>query len=129
MLQVPYKLTREYILSHPEINFVHSRCYWPAFCAGPCELCKGLNNCYGIPVRWKYCKSSGYFSDSQRESIIPAIDKAIEAIPCGDKPIVLFPKIGNGNSRMHIIAPICWQYMMDKLNAIKSQDYTYVYNT
>jgi hypothetical protein len=72
-----------------------------------------------VSVRWKLCKSSGYFSDNQRDIIIPAIDRDIAAIP-RDKPILLFPKIGAGDSRMLIFAPKCYMHMHEQLDAIKA---------
>ena len=127
MTLIPYRLTREYIITHPEWTFIHSRCYWPNIYIGPSLVCRDLHNCYGIPVRWKLCKSSGYFQDSQLGAITKAIDDAIEAIPAGAR-IALFPKIGNGDSRMHILAPKAWAYMMERLNAIKSPNYAYDYH-
>jgi hypothetical protein len=81
-----------------------------------------------VPVRWKLCKSSGYFSDNVTEEIKKMLDEAIAEIPTTKGPIILFPKIGNGASQMHKFAPKSYQYMMDKLNAIKSKDYKYAYN-
>lgn len=127
MTLIPYRLTREYISQHPELIFVHSRCYWPNIWVGPSLICRGLDNCYGVPVRWKLCKSSGYFQDSQLGAITSALEAAISQIPT-DRPVVLFPKIGNGDSRMHILAPKAWAYMMERLNAIKSPDYAYDYH-
>lgn len=124
-LVIPYRIHRDYIIRHPEYNFVHSKCFWPNIFVGPSEVCKGLNNCFGVCVRWKLCKSSGYFSDNQRESIEAALEKDFAAIP-SDRPIILFPKIGNGDSRMHKLAPLCWAYMMNHLNAIKAE-YRYDY--
>lgn len=126
MILIPYRLTREYIKQHPELIFIHSCCWWPNSEVGPALVCKGLSNCYGVPVRWKLCKSSGYFSDQQQSEIYRIIDESLAKIPCTN-PVILFPKIGNGDSRMHKFAPKCWQYMMDKLNAIKSLDYKYDY--
>lgn len=122
---IPYRIHREYIEAHPELTFVHSCCVFRALCVGPAAVCKGLPNCYGIPVRWKLCKSSGYFSDNQERDIKNAIDQAVSAVP-RDKPIILFPKIGNGDSRMHKLAPLCWAYMMNHLNSIKAE-YRYDY--
>jgi hypothetical protein len=126
MIVVPYRISREYIISHPELVFVHSRCFWPNIWVGPSLICKGLDNCYGVPVRWKLCKSSGYFQDSQQESIEAALKEAIAQIPT-TCPVILFPKIGNGDSRMNIFAPRCWAYMMQQLNAIKGE-YRYDYS-
>lgn len=125
-LVIPYRLSREYIISHPELVFVHSRCFWPTIFVGPSEVCRGLNNCYGVPVRWKLCKSSGLFQDSQLGAITTAIEEAVAAIPT-DRPVILFPKIGNGDSRMSTLAPKAWAYLMSKLNAIKYPHYTYNY--
>lgn len=120
MITIPARLTREYIAEHPEWTFVHSRCYWPDIYAGPSELCKGLSNCYGVPVRWKLCRSSGYFSDNQRDTIIPAIDEAIALIP-RDRPILLFPKIGCGESRMIVLAQKCYIHLHAELSKIKAE--------
>lgn len=120
MITIPARLTREFIIQHPEWTFVHSKCYWPGQCVGPCEICQGLDNCFGVVVRWKLCKSSGYFSDNQRDIIMAEIDRNIAEIP-RDKPIVLFPKIGCGQSRMIVFAPKCYVYLHKKLDEIKAE--------
>lgn len=121
MLIIPAQLTREYIIRHPDIIFVHSKPHFPVVPCGPAAVCKGLSNCYGVPVRWRYCKSSGYFSDNFWLELKRFIDAAIAEIPRDGRPIVLFRKIGNGDSQMHRFAPKSWTYMMEQLNAIKSE--------
>lgn len=126
MILIPHRISREYIIQHPDFIFVHSRCFWRNQKAGPSAICDGLSNCFGVSVRWKLCKSSGYFSDSQEPQIKSIIDADIEAIP-RSTTVILFPKIGNGASQMNRFAPKCWAYMMQQLNNIKSSNYAYDY--
>lgn len=128
MILIPNRrISREFIIEHPNCLFIHSKPYWPVAPLGPAQVCAGLSNCFGIPVRWRYCKSSGYFGDYAVTDIKRFVDEAIAAIPKDGRPIILFPKIGNGDARMHVFAPKAWAYMMEKLNAIKSKDYRYDY--
>lgn len=117
MVTIPFRIKREFIQLHPEYNFVFPHNFWENTWVGPSAECKDLSNCFGVPVRWKLCKSSGYFSDTQETAIMKKIDEMIARIP-SDKPVILFPKIGNGDSRMHIFAPKCYKYLHDKLAAI-----------
>jgi len=103
MITIPARITREFIEAHPQYNFVYPTNLWHTQRVGPAKICAGLANCFGVPVRWSLCKSSGYFQDSQFEQLKDAIDLDIAAIP-KDKPLVLFPKIGSGHSRMHVLA-------------------------
>lgn len=126
MITIPARLTREFIEKHPEWTFVHSTNAWFSQRVGPASICRGLSNCYGIPVRWSLCKTSGYFQDSQRELIIPLIDETIAKIPA-DKPIILFPKIGNGHSRLATLAPKVYAHLSAALAKIATPvkyDYT-----
>lgn len=125
-IEIPAKLTRKFIQEHPFLTFVHSHNAWENVWTGPASICKGLSNCYGVPVRWRLCKSSGYFQDAQISLIKDFIDKAIAKIPRGD-PIILFPKIGNGDSRMHILAPLSYKYLHAELDKIKTPDVKYIY--
>lgn len=123
---IPYYITREYIQAHPDWNFIHSTNFWNNQTVGPAAICAGLDNCYGVPVRWRLCKSSGYFQDAQREEIIKQIDKMIDVIPL-DKPLIPFPKLGNGDSRMYVFAPIAYAHLKKRLDAITmkvARDYT-----
>ena len=122
---IPIYIKREFIQNNPQFTFVHSADYWNKLRVGPAGVCAGLPNCFGVAVRWRLCKSSGYFSDSNRDIIMARIDKDIAKIP-RDKPIILFPKIGSGHSLMYKFAPICFKHLSDELNKIKAE-YKYDY--
>jgi len=125
---IPYYITREFITDHPEWTFVHSTDFWDNQKVGPALVCQGLSNCYGVPVRWRLCKSSGYFSDNAEEQIKQKIDEMIGRIPLS-RPVILFPKIGSGHSMMYKFAPRCFAYLQQRLKAIATpiaRDYTNV---
>lgn len=117
MIVIPARLTREFVEKHPEWNFVYSTNYWHTQRVGPAKVCAGLANCFGVPVRWTLCKSSGYFQDSQFDQLRIQIDNDVAAIP-RDKPIILFPRIGSGHSRMHMLAPKTFDYLQLQLRLI-----------
>jgi hypothetical protein len=126
MIIIPAYISREFIEAHPEWNFVYPTNFWQTQRVGPALICTGLPNCFGVPVRWTLCKSSGYFQDAQFDQLKTQIDLDIAEIP-RDKPIVLFPKIGCGNSRMHILAPKTYLYLHEELDKIAAEvvyDYT-----
>ena len=114
MIQIPNRITREFIQAHPELTFVFSCDVHKKSFFGQSYHAFGESNAYPVPVMWKACKSSGFFQNSQYSEIIKSIDEHLEKIP-RDKPIIVFPKIGKGHSRMYV-------YLINKLDSIKHKD-------
>lgn len=101
---IPRRITRDFILSNKNLTFligcsVHNEPF-----RGAALECKGLENCFGIPVRWSMCKSSGYFNDGHIRDIMIEVEVAFSKVPTNN-PIIPFPKIGMGASRMNEFAP------------------------
>lgn len=87
------------------------------------KRCK--DKCFRVCVRWKQCRSSGYFNDNALDEIKEEIDACIKRIPRDGKPIIPFPKIGEGNSQMKWYAPKSYDYLMSEINKIKYQNIIY----
>ena len=78
-------------------------------------------NSFGIPVRFRFCKSnnSSYFSDDIFESITKnIIDKAFDAIPL-TQPIIALHGIGKGASELNKRAPNTFAYIHSRIDAIQ----------
>jgi len=81
---------------------------------GQAQEAHKLPNTFGMPCRWSYCRSNGYFSDNDYLNSTIEIEVAIAAIPL-DKPVIPFPKIGEGASRLRYNAPKCYQFLMSEI--------------
>ena len=114
---IPHYVTRTFIQSHLEYNFVFSFDVAGKSFFGQANECYGEPNAYPVPVRWKGCKTSGYFSDAQYIDICEQIDIAISRIPNGP-PVIVLRKIGEGASRMNEFASKSFEYLKQKLNEI-----------
>ena len=122
MIIIPYHPSRDFLSTHPYIFVFGSSVHNPKP-FGQARNALGLPNCFGIPTRWSYCRSNGYFSDGSFIDIKIEIDVAISKIPVDDgRPIIVFRKIGEGNSRMLEFAPKSHKYLLEQLDKIKSKD-------
>lgn len=114
---IPRRITRDFILSNKNLTFlvgcsVHNEPF-----RGAALECKGLENCFGIPVRWSMCKSSGYFNDGHSKDIEIELLVALSKLP-DNCILVPFPKIGLGASRMAEFAPKTFKLMNYNLKKI-----------
>lgn len=114
---VPAHITRSFIRSRLDLNFVYSTNVFEMSHLGQAAECRGEPNAFGVPVRFRFCKSdmSSYFSDN--DYVRSVITRFLQRIPT-DKPVIVLRKIGCGASRMREYAPKTWEWMQGELNKI-----------
>jgi len=125
---VPRFITRKFIQLHPEWIFLYGHDLAGKGTFGQAWEAHNEPNTYPIPTCYKMCKNSMYFQDSQYEEITGYLIFAFVHLP-KDKPIIPFPKIGEGYSRMKELAPKCFKYMKQELDKIKYPNIKIDYGT
>ena len=128
---VPSFITRDFIKSHEhDYVFLYSCCLDIEKYTG--QAAEVLDsNCYGIPVRFRMCKSSGYFQDNAFDHIRNYIDKRIAQFDWAyythhkGKPIIPFPNIGEGGSRLMGCAPKLYAYIRGLIDERKYPNIVY----
>lgn len=127
LIVVPRWLTRPFIRSKiHELSFVYSDAYHNNSYLGQCSAAKGSVNCYVVYTLWKPCSNqppSNFFRDEEFEEFTKdIIDSCIKRIP-KKLPVILFPKIGEGRSRLKERAPRTYNYLMEELQKIEYPNY------
>lgn len=125
-ITIPWRITREYIQAHPELFFLYGNDYYNKGCLGQSWFANNEPNTQRIPTSIKMCANpdlfTDFFYDQGKTWIDAAINKAtLLAHKYEDntfKPIIPFPKIGCGHSRMRELAPKLWSYMNEEINKI-----------
>lgn len=113
VLTIPWHIQRSYIVAHRELTFLFSTNVFKMSYLGQAFFAQGEPNAFGIPVRFRFCKSdnSSYFSDSIFESMTKQIiDEAFADVP-RTQPIIPFHGIGNGQSELKTRAPRTYAYI------------------
>lgn len=85
---------------------------------GQSKVCRGFDNCYGIPTIRTLCSDDiiCYPTDKMYDFFIGAIERALAKIPRDDGRIIyVIPKIGRGYSKLYIKAPKIYEYLMRRL--------------
>lgn len=118
-INIPSYITRDFIRAHKdEYIFLYSCPVNMNKVTGQMGEILG-DCCYPIPVREKMCKSSGYWSDQTYDDNIETIDTWIKDIPTNTgKPIIPFPHIGSGGSRLKEFAPLTFKYLREAIAKI-----------
>lgn len=130
MLIVPIPITREFIRANLDWTFVYSTNMFNTSSYGQASVAAGEPNTVGMPVRFRFCKSnpSSYFSDCQFSDVLrPALDSVLSVIrgklPC----VCVFPRIGEGDSRLAERAPITFKYIRTELAKLHSPEVVFQY--
>ena len=121
IIKIPWRITREFITNNRRYTFVYSTNVFGGSIFGQASQAANEPNCYGVPVRFRFCRSNlnSYFSDDGFEIITKTlIDTAIAVVP-RDKPIIVFHKIGEGDSGLKWRAPKTFAYLRAKLKEIE----------
>lgn len=89
----------------------------------------GEPNAFPVPTCNRVCpgKPDKYFRDGNFNMHKQQIDSYISRIPT-DKPIILFPKIGEGCSKMKDVSPQLFSYLRNCLDKIKHPNIKIDYN-
>ena len=124
---IPLPIKESFIKQHQELIFVYAYDVARKGALGQCVVAIGNSNCYPVSTMWKSCKSSGYFQDGQDDLIEAHWRDEIGSIIKDGRLIILFPKIGMGNSRMQDFAPKLLKKLQSELNKIKWKEYEYGY--
>ena len=116
---IPVFITRKFIQEHRDYIFLFGHDVQGKGCFGQSWESFGEPNSFPIPTCWKMCRNSMYFSDTQYDEVKKLIDEAISRIPKEKSPIIPFPKIGMGHSRMMEFSPKTFSYMRKEIDEIK----------
>lgn len=119
-IEIPYRISNRFIVEHRNYIFLFAHDVAGKGGMGQDWFAFGEPNCFAIPTVGKLCPSKRqYFSDSKFESYKKILDKAFSKIPVDGRPIIPFPKIGTGCSRLNTKAPKLFAYMLEQINKIK----------
>lgn len=117
-LYIPRRIDRVYITAHPNYLFVYSSAENVPYYMGQASEGEGNNNAYPVPVRFSLCRSSGYWSDNSFSDHKETVDYWLKDIPKDGRPIIPFPMIGNGASRLKEFAPRLHAYIHSEIKKI-----------
>lgn len=124
VLRIPRRIYREYITAHRELTFVYAYDYQRKGFGGQSYSAFGEPNAFPVSTMRKLCRNTRYWTDMEYDLVSNILSIEISNIP-RDKPIILFPKIGLGCSRMSEIAPRLYKYLVSELDKIKYQNVIY----
>lgn len=123
VIYVPRYITNEFIRSNPQYTFLYSFDYHRKSAFGQCVTAHGESNCYPIPVLIKYCANPVYFQDFEEAKRM--ITEFLDVIP-RDKPIIPFPHIGEGHSRLKEFSYKTFLWLHSEIDKIKYPNIKYV---
>jgi hypothetical protein len=124
-IKIPAFITREFVQSHlGDYIFIYS---------SPLNLNSSTGqrasildcNCYPVPVRDKMCKSSGYWTDATLFLNCTFIESWLKDVPEDWCPVIPFPNIGAGGSRLITSAPLTYKFLHEELAKIKYGNIVY----
>ncbi len=99
---VPLHISREFIQTHRQWNFIYSADYLLRGALGQMWAAHNEPNTFPVPTLYKYCSNPVFFQDHLEQEEM--INEFLNKIP-KDKPLIVFPKIGLGHSRMKEFSP------------------------
>jgi hypothetical protein len=125
MTKIPHRISRHYIASNQQWIFVYSHDLAERGMLGQAFFAFAEPNTKPIYTCRKLCPSAlnRYFQDACIDEFVEITEKAIVNIQEPNKPIIPFPKIGEGCSRLQEYAPKCFSYLRKRLDEIKWKDY------
>lgn len=113
---VPLHISREYIQGHRQWNFVYSADYLLRGTFGQMWSAHNEPNTFPVPVLHKSCANSVFFQDHLEQ--FAYVDEFLGRIP-RDKPVICYPKIGQGHSRMKEFSPKLYEHLINELKKIE----------
>lgn len=116
IIYVPLRITNLFICEHREYNFLYSFDYHKKSAMGQCIVAHGESNTYPIPVLIKFCASPVYFQNFEEAKKM--MQEFLDVIPL-DKPMIPFPKIGLGFSRLKEFSLKSYLWLHQELDKIK----------
>lgn len=127
---VPLPITRAFIQAHRDWTFVYSTNVYYTSSYGQASQAAGEPNTIGVPVRFRFCKSNAnsYFDDSQLDNVLrPILVDVFISIAKHLPNVVVFPKIGEGASRLKDKAPKTFAYIRSELAKLHSAEIVWQY--
>lgn len=121
VIKVPNPITNSFIREKVnELVFIYAYDLVKRGAQGQCVVAHGEPNCFPVYTTRNGCKSSGYFQDSMIDEIKHVNMEQISLIveSANGRPIIPFPKIGRGHSRMFEFAPKSYEWLMKVINEI-----------
>lgn len=116
LIVIPHKITRPFIQKHTQWRFIYSFDVHGKSALGQAAFAHNEPNTSPVFVMYKFCANPVYFQDN--DDCRAHIFDSINNIPL-DLPIVPFPKIGLGHSRLKEMAPECYKLLHKLLDEIK----------
>lgn len=113
---VPHRITRTYIQRNRHLRFIYSFDVAGKSALGQAAFAHNEPNTSPVNVMYKFCANPVYFQDN--DECKSHIYDSINHIPL-DLPIIPFPKIGLGHSRLKEFAPECYDLVHRLLSEIK----------
>lgn len=113
---IPHWITRAFISQHKELTFLYSDDYLGNSFQGQAAQAAGESNAFPIPVKRRgICRrDDAYFYDKDFDLHCDKLEYYFERIPL-DKPIIPFPRIGEGDSEIQTKAPKLYAYIMKRI--------------
>jgi hypothetical protein len=111
------RYTVDVVRENPDCVFIFGNNLLDIGCGGQ-AIIRNEPNAYGIPTKKAPSMSSkSFFSDSEYDQNVDAINNAIENIPSGYDYIV-FPEdgLGTGLAELPVRAPKTFSYLVDTIN-------------
>ena len=115
---LPDRWTKEFLKEYAkDYYFLYGTCVYGSYKEGAAEsLMQDFEHCFGVNVKTKLCFSGGnFFIDPEFPVHKGSIDKSIAKVP-RDRPVIYWPKIGQGMSGLRHGAPRTYKYLIEGLD-------------
>jgi hypothetical protein len=122
-IKIPRHISETFITNHCDYTFIYSFDYHRKSALGQCVYAHGKDNCYPVPVLIKFCANPTYFQDFEEAKKM--IQEFLDVIP-RTKPVIPFPKIGEGHSRLKEFSLKTYMWLHSQLDKIKYPNIRYV---
>ena len=104
IIKIPKFITRSFIASHREYIFVFGSDVHQQSFVGQSAQARGESNAFGVATKYRCCMQSNsfFYDDSLKNVVGGLIDTSISFIPRDGRPIILFPRIGQGCAELGV---------------------------
>ncbi len=110
----PLHITRAQIQAHRDTHYyLYGDTRERDSKGGQAAAARGEPNAFAVPVKYRQCANdpSSFIDDRLVSENMKMLLKALVAIPT-DRPLIVFPKLGEGFNQMQIRAPITYACML-----------------
>lgn len=129
LIEIPYKISRAFIHIHPEWIFLYGNDLYNKGCLGQAWFASGESNAFKVTTCRRICNNSSakFFFNDHLEEYKEILARDWSNIPFDDRPIIPFPKIGQGCSNLKEGAPLLFKYLQECLSKIVYPNFIYNY--